>query len=78
MMVEHESEILARRKFDSVEAYKHVGEEDDVKIKDYIGAIGKAPYQMTFYRDWQDYPLFDRKLSPRWSSLLCGRRPAEG
>lgn len=53
-------------------------EEDDVKIKDYIGAIGKAPYQMTFYRDWQDYPLFDRKLSPRWSSLLCGRRPAEG
>lgn len=53
-------------------------EEDDVKIKDYIGAIGKAPYQMTFYRDWQDYPLFDRKLPPRWSSLLCGRRPAEG
>lgn len=56
--MEHESKILARRKFDSGKAYKHVGEEDDVENQR-LHAIGKAPYQMTFYRDWQDYPLFD-------------------
>jgi hypothetical protein len=29
------------------------------KIKDYVEAITKAPYQPTFGIDWQDYPLFD-------------------
>lgn len=58
-MVEHESKILARRKFDSVEAYKHVGEEDDVKNQRLHRSDWQSPLSDDILLRLQDYPLFD-------------------